>query len=227
MELLDHLLRFAALAQVLFLAGLLVKDGRSGLVGRLGALFSLGVAAYLVCSSPDLGGGLRMWGFPILLLCIGNPVFFWLFARALFDDEFRLSPMHGVFLAVLEGLVLWRVLGSLDPAGTAFAVSVVLSKVASLAFILVALAQAFGGRAGDLVEARRRFRLVFVGAVGAYMVVVVAAELILGAAAAPAVAQILNAGAILFLRPSFLSVSPSCARMTSWSPNRHRHPPPY
>ena len=203
MELIDHLLRFAAITQVLSLAALLIKDLRASLVGRLGALFALGVAAYLVCSSPDLSGGLRTWGFPVLILCIGNPLFFWLFARALFDDEFRLTPLHGILFAALEGLVLWRLLAPIDPAGMAFAVSSVLSKVASLAFILLALAQAFVGRAADLVEARRRFRLVFVGAVGAYMVLVVTAELVLAGSTPPALVQVLNAGIILSLAAFF------------------------
>src|SRR5262245_27848901 len=104
METIDTLLRAAGITVTLLMTALLLRDAGRSLVGWLAAIFSLGVASYLLCSAPafhDLPAFIHL---PVLVLCVANPVFFWLLARALFDDGFRLRPEHGALLAAALAL---------------------------------------------------------------------------------------------------------------------------
>jgi hypothetical protein len=49
-----------------------------------------------VCSKPGFAAHLSAWQAPILALCAGNSVVFWLFAQAVFDDGFE--PRCGLWL---------------------------------------------------------------------------------------------------------------------------------
>src|SRR5712692_5066928 len=95
----DAFFRPAAVTLALLTALLLLRDARFDFRARLGALFGIGTAAYMLCSGAPGG-----WGTSWLLLplCIGNSVFFWWFALALLEDDFRLEAVHvGVLIAVL------------------------------------------------------------------------------------------------------------------------------
>ena len=86
METAESFLRVAGVVITLLMAVLLVRDSGRTLVGRLAATFSLGVATYMVCSSPGFHELPPYVHIPALALCVSNPIFFWLLARALFDD---------------------------------------------------------------------------------------------------------------------------------------------
>ena len=69
--------------------------------------------------------------------------------------------------------------------------------------IVAALALAYLGRTDDLVEARRRFRLLFVGVSGVYSVIIVATEIYFRAQPAALVLEFLNIGVIFLVIFSF------------------------
>src|SRR5579864_5291035 len=106
-------LRGGTIVLLLFLALLLLRDGRDGLAGRFGALFALGGAAYAVCSSSVFLVAPAVWLLPLHILAIGNPVVFWLLSASLFDDDFRPSWWHGAawLLIVADGLVVPAIAG--------------------------------------------------------------------------------------------------------------------
>jgi AraC-like DNA-binding protein len=97
----------------------------------------------------------------LLPLCIGNSVFFWWFALALLEDDFRLEAVHvGVLVAVLA-LGFARIAAyNAQYASLAQALAVVHNLII-LAIDVHVLLLAWRGYDNDLLESRRRFRLLF------------------------------------------------------------------
>lgn len=202
------MLRLAGVIMLAFSAVLWLRDLRASLAGPLGALFCFGVASYLLC--PPL---VRIWDLGLLELpfffgCFGVAAFFWLMSRAIFDDSFRLRPWHGGVLLVLEGLGGWHrytqslppeTRATLDPAQ----LSLVVHQLLSLAITIHALALAFLGKADDLIETRRRFRDVFVGVTGLYILIVIAMEIYLRAQPAAPALELVNVAVIFALAFAF------------------------
>src|SRR5260370_38540465 len=87
----DHALRGGAIALQLLIAALLIRHHGHALAARLGSAFELGVAAYAICSWPGLATHAAIWHAPILAICFGNSIVFWLLAPALFRRRFRPS----------------------------------------------------------------------------------------------------------------------------------------
>ncbi|NRF69041.1 AraC family transcriptional regulator [Aquincola sp. S2] len=151
------------------LAAWLWRDQRRARAARLGAGFSLGVAAYVLCAFPGFAAWPMALRAPLLAASAGNAVLFWLFASALFDDEFRSRRGHAL---------LW----ALPAAGGALNCTGVLARQAeilvghgitlvTLGFALAALAQTLSSWRADLVERRRWLRGFIVGAGGVYTLV--------------------------------------------------------
>ena len=154
----DAFFRPAAIALTLLTTLLLLRDARSDGRARLGALLGAGTAAYMLCSS---GPGISGPGWLLIPLCIGNGVFFWWLARALLDDDFRIGRLEVAVLATVLALgfarVGSRVAGS-PGIGQALALAHNLLILGLVAHVLVS---AWRGYDDDLLESRRRFRLVF------------------------------------------------------------------
>src|SRR5260221_112000 len=135
---LDLLARGGACVLLLLVAVVLVRDHWRIQAARLGAAFALGSAAFAVCSQPGLPAELGGWAAPVLALSAGNNLVFWLFARALFDDGFRLKPWHGaLWLAVVTAGLVWGLV--LQPAGHPAAAPVQIAlRLESLSFAVLA-----------------------------------------------------------------------------------------
>ncbi len=150
-------LRLSAVGILAFFSVLWWRGCRSQRAGWLGVLFCFGVASYLLC--PPLA---RIWQFgvieaPFFFGCFGSAVFFWLFSRALFEDSFRLRAWHGGLLLLAEGLgtarwLLQDVVTDLEAGSDLVDILLLMHQLLSLALIAWALALAYLGRAGDLVE---------------------------------------------------------------------------
>ena len=199
MENAESFLRVAGVVITLLMAMLLVRDSGRTLVGRLAATFSLGVATYMVCSSPGFHELPPYVHVPALALCVSNPIFFWLLARALFDDAFRLVPAHGLIVLVflLLKAMHWLAGGVLSTATD------LLLHAAGFGLAAHALWVAYQGRSDDLTEERRAFRMPFVIGVGAYSLVLVVVETILAGAIAPAPLRVIHIAAIVLLALGF------------------------
>jgi AraC-like DNA-binding protein len=190
---LDMALRGAAIALFLVIALATLRRGRGRPAAWLGALLATGAAAYAVCSSPGRHGEFSPWFAPVLVLCAGNAAIFWLFARALFDDSFRLKPWHAL---VWLGVVVWP-LARLFGTGIIvhWPVGVVV-RVAVIALAVLALVQTVRGWGSDLVEGRRRLRLFILIAVALHIAVTVTVELVFGSDHVPMALHVLNAAAL-------------------------------
>jgi AraC-like DNA-binding protein len=104
---------------------------------------------------------------PGIGLSLGSAVLFWLFARAVFEDGFRLRAWHGgLWGAVVlygTGICHW------SPWWPAW----VLMRALPIAFALAGLAAVVGPWRVDLIEQRRRWRGAVVGGGAAYALVMV------------------------------------------------------
>lgn len=154
-------LRGGAIVLLLLLVALLLRDGRSIASVRFAAWFALGAAANLVSAAPPLATDPSLWLVPLRILATGNPAVFWVVASALFDDDFTPSWRHATAWLGLVALNAW---GAFSDGPQPF----LLARGLALACVLLALWRVLAGRAGDLVETRRRLRIVFVAWVGVF-----------------------------------------------------------
>lgn len=153
---LDFALRAGLVTLMLFVAALVWREHGHSLMARLAAALSLGVAAYALQSAPGFHSWPPGWRAPFAVLSTGNAVVFWLFSRALFDDEFRWRPAYGLAWGAMA-------VAALVGCFAAWPVGLVIT-LATLAFALLAVAQSLASWRADLVEKRRRLRVFIVGA---------------------------------------------------------------
>ncbi len=163
------------------LAGLLLTAGRRRPAAVPGALLCFAVAAFFVTSGPGVAAALGGWKYPLTALCVTKAVWFWLFARALFNDDARLDRYHMAIAGAVAVAGTWQQTVFLGQyrAGTAgpwethagFGFEGVL-----LLLVLLGLYEAWRDLAIDLVERRRRLRLGFIVATGTYLAVTLAVQ---------------------------------------------------
>jgi AraC-like DNA-binding protein len=171
MLLLDQLARGCTIAILAVLGVLLGRERRRIPSARIGVAFFLTIAAHLVLTSPHYAG----WdGLDLILgtAALAAPGAFFLFSRALFDDEGGLTPRDAWILAILIATGWMRSSPVAD-------IATVLYYAGSLAVVLFALGRVVRGFPTDLVEPRRRLRAAFTALVGLQILVVIAAEILL------------------------------------------------
>jgi len=173
MPLLEVVLRTAASLQLLLLAVVLLS-GRRDAQRWLAALCCAGVIAFILTSVPRAGAPGPLI-FALTAVCVTKAAFLWLLARCLFDDAFRVRPVHVAACVAIALYGTWQQLildrsAPLDVTSAAGVASLGFEALV-LALVALTLAEAWRGLAGDLVERRRRLRVLVVAAGGAYVAV--------------------------------------------------------
>lgn len=169
---LDMMARGGSLALLLLWSALLYRDHRSEFVARVALLMIAALCCHVLADIAPWG---PQAGLGLFLLKVGQaaaPGLFWLFARAWFNDEDRIGWRSWLLIAVsvvIEGIAL-IIFGSGE---NRYFVIDVLVRLFWASFAVAGLWVAWRGRAGDLVEGRRRLRTRFVAAVGGYVLLVV------------------------------------------------------
>lgn len=171
--LIEVALRAGTAALCLLIAAGLLAGGRSN-TARLGALFAIGSAAYIICHPPLLLDALGLARFLILPVGDLEAVFFYWFALSLFNDRFcwRLHCLWPVVPIGLTHLVV-RTL----PDTSAAAAAEWIGAGFILFFMGHAITLALRHLADDLVVHRRGFRVFFSLAVGALSITMVVIKL--------------------------------------------------
>jgi AraC-like DNA-binding protein len=185
--------RAASVALLLVLAASLLSDFCKVLAARLGAAFALGSAAHAASYSIGVSSLVPAWHAPLIALSTGNIVVFWLFTRALFDDEFRLQSWHGLIWAAVTAFSLVGCLW-IAPGGN-MRFSVIAVDLIVLGFIALAVVQTIASWSADLVERRRNVRVFIVCAAALYGGLNALLQ-ILVAGSAGDVANTINAGVL-------------------------------
>ena len=175
---LETAIRLMVIGQALLIAAVfLVGSGRRG-PRFSGAAIMLGAAAYLYTSGDLLGSMPRLEPL-IRLITLAVPFLVWLFARAIFHAPWP----HAFFTVAVVILVVatWamQVVKGLVPPEMAEGALIVL-RTGGLVAMVHALWLAWVGRPDDLVERRRRFRLMFVAIIAAEVTATLTVELVFG-----------------------------------------------
>ena len=93
---------------------------------------------------------------PLIAVSTGNAVVFWLFARALFDEAFKLRRWHALLWAGRRRVSLVNCMWMGRHPARGF--SIVAVNLVALGFIALAVAQTIASWSADLVERRRGVR---------------------------------------------------------------------
>ncbi|HUH85329.1 MAG TPA: helix-turn-helix domain-containing protein [Stellaceae bacterium] len=191
-------IRGGAVTLLAVLAVLLLRDARRAPAGLYGALFALSGIGYVISSAPELVyHAPALWLAPARLASFGAPAVFWLFARASFDDAFTPSWRDAApwLLTVGMGVLCARRLLPLVCA---------LYSVLQLTLLALAIRQAIVGRAADLIEERRKFRVVLCLTAAVYTSFVVLLDWIMRGPPAAPPGTIISATGLLALTLAFV-----------------------
>ncbi|MGH8676592.1 MAG: hypothetical protein ACREVG_20065 [Burkholderiales bacterium] len=189
----EHLLRGSGIGLALALAIGLLRRRPWTFGAAVSATFSIGVAAYLVCSEGSRSCASTPWLLPLLVMAIANPFLFWWAARAVFEDDFKPTARQFAILVALEALALASAYAPLPALLRALAIG---SQAVALGLVAHALYIAARGWRDDLVEERRRLRGAYLLLIGGYVFVVLAAEVWLHGQPPPAALAALNVSGI-------------------------------
>jgi AraC-like DNA-binding protein len=187
----DLALRAATVALLLVLGVMLLRDFRGVVAGRLAAAFALGSAAHALTSGIGVTVPFSIWHAPLIALSTGNVVVFWLFARALFDDAFRMRRWHGLIWIAVTAFSFVNCLWIAPLASVR--VSVVAVNLLVLGFVALAVIQSVSNWSADLVEGRRRVRVFIVTAAALYGGLNALLQITVSGAEAAAIAYVVNA----------------------------------
>src|SRR5580693_3741098 len=207
----DPMLRGGAAVLLLLTALLLARDHGGRPSARLGVTLAIGAAVFAAATALRDRAGATLGIRTVLALTGGNAAVFWLFARAVFDDDFRLRPWHVAAwaLMVAPALVCAIVLRPRHPALAAPLDTAI--TLGGLAFAVLAVVQTASSWAADLVDPRRAVRVRVIGATAAYIALTSAANLLGAYGGAPNWASLVEAFLLLLIAAgvawSFLGVA--------------------
>lgn len=129
----------------------------------LGAAFILTAACYMINTSEALVAAIGPLSAPVGVASIVAPVVFWWFALSLFDDKFRMRPIALTPLLLVAPLVVFHFAGV---SGGLWTAGLVLARLVMIGAFGHAMYSALRFLNDDLIEGRRRFRVLFAAAVG-------------------------------------------------------------
>jgi len=184
-------LRGSGITVLLLLALLVWRDAWQAVAARYYVLFVLSGIAYLVETAPALMAADPLWLVPLKFLSNLSAALFQLWARAAFDDAFKPSWFAWLPTAAMAALIGWAM-----TADQWLPWRIV--QGAALVFVCVGVCQVLVGRHTDLVESRRRLRLILSIVVG----FVIAGITIHAAVTSPALrvhSSLITAGIVLGL----------------------------
>lgn len=146
----EFALRIGTAAILLVVGIVFLRDRRRMDSGPFGGLLALSVAVVSV-------GGLRSfaWMWPLQILAMGTPALLWIWASAIFDDDFRPGWREAVAWALLPVIAAVNLYARQRWIGT-------VENILDLGFVLLAAGRALAGFRDDLLERRRRLRRLLV-----------------------------------------------------------------
>ncbi len=196
-DILETALRGAAAGISFLLAmALLSARGEGARVRRLGALFTFSTGVYVLISGEAARQLVMPVIVPVSVIAIYGTVFFWWFAAALFDDDFRwrwwrFTP--AIIIPFLHIGHIWAPPGWLEKL--LWYSHVGLNSLMFLDALRLALVNA----SDDLVNPRRRFRFAIAVTVGVFGLIIASAETIERNYLLPDTLRMLHAAAIFIL----------------------------
>ena len=174
---LNLMLRGGAMLLLVLIAALLLRSHPRAIAARLGAAFALGVCAFVLNTIPGFAESPPWWHAPVMALEAGNMLVFWLFTQALLDDGFRLRRWHLAAWGLMAAAALLTCFVFV-PLHSPLAVPVSTAlTLATIGLAALSVAQSISSWKVDLVEGRRRLRMVIVAATAGYSIFMAIAAL--------------------------------------------------
>jgi hypothetical protein len=160
LTLIDAALRGMLLALLLLVAAVLWRERRGSVAARAGVALALGQCVQTFGAAPWVEAHLPFaWQAPLISISVANVVLFWIFVRALFDDDFVAGRGHALAWAGVAGLSLANcTLASTAGAWPLRELTIGLQRAVPLLFAVLAAQAAASHWRADLVEGRRRLR---------------------------------------------------------------------
>ncbi len=176
----DIILRSAGCTLLLVMAGLLLRHVRGSGPARLGVLLAAALAGVLMVDTPSSLEWPVALRAIILLFSMNAAIFIWWFLRALLDDEFRLGRIDWAVAAAwfLLGIPNFFAFANGQPIASAVAGNGRALVAAGIAFHVLQVALA--GRSADLIEGRRRARVMLAVAIIVVFAVDIGTEYLFG-----------------------------------------------
>ncbi len=165
----DLMVRGAAAGMCLILAAALAPLAVRSTTARFGALFALSAAAYCTASAPAMVAAMPGAAMILKVPAMSAGVFFWWFALALFCDMNRWHWSRLIPLVVVTGCAILVPLGAPEAIISGSYWGSELINAALMAHVIVII---LNGSKDDLVEPRRKFRTVWVGAIALTIIVI-------------------------------------------------------
>ncbi len=159
----DIIIRFMAISNLILLIILLWRDHNKTLPAKLGIALSIGVISYFIFEIPNSDFSITPLN---LILCAAMSTIysiFWLFSRSWFNDETHIGwkSWSIVLLTTIISVVLWMARVSGYDQGVNIP-----TRIMWMSFSIWGLWIAWQGKDNDLVEARRKLRILFIVTVG-------------------------------------------------------------
>lgn len=195
-----YYLKIFALPLLLLLALYCFTHPRRSARSVASGLFALSLAGYTICQLCHFlpPGHWLMW--IIRIGCFSVPAAFFILTASLFEDKFRLKAVHLWLFLLVEAVNFSVALtrpywlhGGLKPVLQA------MPQIITAIVTVAALAGVLARRKADLVESRRRFRVVFLGVVSAAIFFVIVQELAFGGGKFTGLPDLVQSAVILSL----------------------------
>jgi AraC-like DNA-binding protein len=173
----DLIVRGGSLTLLILWSYVILRDHRASLSARIAVILNITIAAYILngilnALSPYSATNEIFDGISVFA-----PPFLWLFALTWFNDIQRVGWMRWLLVFALAVPYLAQ-LAIIAMGGEALVEIWLLMRIAMFGFGAAGIWAAWQGRDNDLVEARRRFRLVLIAVIGGFVILVNAVELL-------------------------------------------------
>jgi AraC-like DNA-binding protein len=196
---LNLLLRGGTVGVLALVAIALWRERRVHVGARLGTAFSIGLAAATLSAMPGFAALPTGWRAAVSALASGSMFVFWLFTRALLDDDFRPRAWQLAVWAGLAGIGALSCLGLGSQHPAAAPALAWFTGLMPVAWALLVIVQSIASWRDDLVEGRRQLRTLIVAATALYSVAQLLAALASGLDLKTVVESALNAAGTAML----------------------------
>jgi len=155
------ILQISCVTILTVIAILLIKCGKNDVNMWVGVGLVASVICYLILPTSFVQCS-RLLFLIAVTGSISVPVIFFLLTKALFDDHFRPSWKIAVWFGIQIVTHFWVYMQDLSLGPIARQTCYIVSQVVAIGFVLAGIYTAIQTSKGDLIEARKKFRTIFI-----------------------------------------------------------------
>ncbi|GJL93824.1 MAG: transcriptional regulator [Hyphococcus sp.] len=180
METLELFFRFASVTLLLVQIGLIIRDAWDVRAARFGALLSIALIDVVGADTHNSSAIPVAMEYVLSALSMNTAVFIWWFSLSLFDDDFRLGRFDWAVAFVWFALGVFNYNDFVLKQEISYPWAAYARSVMAVAIVGHIIYRALAGRLNDLVEERRRVRVLFAFSIAALFLLDLSSELTFG-----------------------------------------------